>query len=84
MLERFLKGDPKYVSRFLEIWQAAPGGTHRRIRWTYPITWSIPGVGNMRFRGVANPANERDGLTFNEWIPLDADTWVALERLAGD
>lgn len=80
VLQRFLKGDPKYVGRFLEIWRSAPpyGG---KTRWTYPVVWEEPGVGRMRFTAVVSPANESDGLAFNDWMPADAESWEGLGRL---
>ena len=48
-------------------------------RWHYDVTWRHA-QGRMRFRGVVSTANEREGLAFNDWIPLDAETWLALER----
>ena len=83
VLERFLAGDPKFVGRFLKLWQDAPEGATAKIRWTYPIVWHIEGAGDMRFTGVASAANESDGLTFHDWMPLDAGSWEALARLRG-
>jgi transcriptional regulator with XRE-family HTH domain len=81
VLQRFLAGDAKYVQPFLEAWQKAVPRTPK-IRWEYPIVWDDPDVGTLRFRGMVNPASEPDGLAFNDWIPLDAETWAALARLA--
>jgi transcriptional regulator with XRE-family HTH domain len=81
VLTRFLAGDPKYVQPFLKAWQVAVPRTPK-ICWEYPIVWEDPRVGTMRFRGVVNPASEPDGLAFNDWIPLDAATWTALDKLA--
>ena len=80
-LSRFLAGDPKYVARFAELWEAAPESVAVKIRWTYAVVWKIEGVGVMHFRGTASAANESDGLTFHDWIPLDAPTWHALSML---
>ena len=30
---------------------------------------------------MVNPASEPDGLAFNDWIPLDGETWAALVQL---
>ncbi len=35
----------------------------------------------MRFDCFASSANEGDGLSFQDWIPLDAETWNALRLL---
>jgi transcriptional regulator with XRE-family HTH domain len=81
VLERFLSGEPKYVEPFLQAFQEAVPRTPK-IRWEYPVVWNDPDAGVMRFTGMVNPANEPDGLAFNDWVPLDAATWQALERLA--
>ena len=80
VLEHFLQGDPKYVRRFLRLWEATPPTPHK-IRWSYPVVWQEPGIGRLRFDCFVSVANEPDGLAFNDWIPLDADTWVALETI---
>ncbi|HYM16117.1 MAG TPA: helix-turn-helix domain-containing protein [Dehalococcoidia bacterium] len=80
VLQRFLAGDPKYIQPFLKAWQEAEPRTPK-IRWEYPVVWSDPLIGKLRFTGIVNPASEPDGLAFNDWIPLDAATWSAVERL---
>ena len=82
LLGRFMEGDPKYVNRFFELWQStAPRDP--KVRWSYPVVWTEPGVGVLRFEAVVNTASAPDGLAFNDWIPLDAETWEALGILAG-
>ncbi len=83
VLERFLQGDPAYVARFAEIWQAAPDVWQKKARWTYPVVWQQPGVGVMRFEAITTSASDVEGLAFNDWIPLDAATWDALGRMMG-
>lgn len=80
VLKRFVAGDPKHVQEFFRAWQDAEPRTPK-IRWEYPIVWEDPDVGSMRFRGMVNPASEPDGLSFNDWIPLDGETWSALNQL---
>lgn len=80
VLERFMTGDPAYLQLLLRAWQEAVPRTPK-IRWEYPIVWSDPDVGMLRFRCLVNPATEPDGLAFNDWIPLDAQTWNGLHRL---
>jgi transcriptional regulator with XRE-family HTH domain len=80
ILERFFAGDPNRIQPFLHAWQTAVPRTPK-IRWEYPVVWDDPDAGTLRFRGIANPASEPDGLAFNDWIPLDAATWTALEHL---
>jgi transcriptional regulator with XRE-family HTH domain len=80
VLQQFLAGDPKYVRRFLSLWETVQPA-HAKIRWSYPVVWEEPGIGRMRFHCIASSANEADGLSFNDWIPLDAESWAALEAL---
>lgn len=69
-----------YIQPFLRAWQQAEPRTPK-IRWEYPVVWSEPDFGTLRFRGMVNPASEPDGLSFNDWIPLDGETWAALRAL---
>lgn len=80
VIERFLAGEPKYIEPFLNAWQHAEPTTPK-IRWDYPVVWQDPDVGTLRFRGMVGPASEPDGLAINDWIPLDAETWSALNKL---
>ncbi|MEK7247127.1 MAG: helix-turn-helix domain-containing protein [Chloroflexota bacterium] len=80
VLERFLKGDPKYVGRLMELWQETiPRGP--KVRWEYEVHWNEPGIGRMRFLAVVNTASEPDGLAFNDWMPVGAETWKNFEAL---
>ena len=81
VMEHFMKGDPKYVARFLKLWEAAPSTWDKKARWSFPVVWDEPGIGVMRFTSIASPANDPDGLAFNDWIPLDAETWAVLEQV---
>jgi transcriptional regulator with XRE-family HTH domain len=80
VLEHFMKGDPQYVARFLALWNTAEPATPKR-RWTYRIDWRIEGVGDMRFRCFTSTCNEHEGLVFQDWVPMDAESWESLARL---
>ena len=80
MMKRFLEGDPRYVRRFLDLWEVTPARAPKS-RWSYPIVWEEPGLGTLRFQVQVSTCSEPDGLAFNDWIPLDAATWQALETL---
>lgn len=80
ILNRFMAGDPAYLQVLLRAWQDAVPRTPK-IRWEYPVVWSDPDAGMLRFRSIVNPASEPDGLAFNDWIPLDAQTWDGLRHL---
>lgn len=83
VMQRFLEGDPKYVAKFLNVWQNT-SARDPKCRWHYPVVWEEPELGRLQFRVVVNTASEPDGLSFNDWIPLDAATWEALERLRSE
>jgi len=80
VVEVLMRYDPAYFARIMELWERveplAP-----KLRWSYPVVWQHPGAGVMRFICFASSANEPDGLSFNDWIPIDAETWLNLERL---
>lgn len=80
VIERFLQGDPRYVTRFLKLWEEVPARTPE-LRWHYPVVWEQPGVGTMSFDCLVSSANERDGWSFNDWVPFGANSWAALERM---
>ncbi len=80
ILERFMAGDPAYLHVLLQSWQEAVPRTPK-VRWEYPVVWADPDVGALRFRCLVTMASEPDGIAFNDWIPLDAQTWDGLRRL---
>jgi hypothetical protein len=80
VMQRFSRGEPRFVSRFMELWQETPA-RDPKIRWQYPVVWQQPGVGTLTFLGVANTANDPEGLAFQDWIPCDAETWECLAKI---
>ena len=46
-----------------------------------PVVWQGPDVGVHRCEILLTAANEPDGLAFNDWIPVDAATWTALDAV---
>lgn len=82
VIARFMQGEPHYVTRFFELFQATPP-REPKVRWSYPVVWTEPGLGVLRFEAVVSTANEPDGLAFNDWMPLDAATWDRLGKISG-
>jgi transcriptional regulator with XRE-family HTH domain len=80
VMQHFLAGDPRYIKRFLDQWERTPARS-AKIRWTYPIVWGEPGVGLLRFLCFVSAGSEPEGIGFNDWIPLDGETWQALKHL---
>jgi transcriptional regulator with XRE-family HTH domain len=83
VLRHVMKYDQQYIARLGTLWERAEP-TPNKLRWSYPVVWKDPRCGGlvMRFTAFASSANEPDGLGFNDWIPLDGETWAALEKLA--
>ncbi len=83
VLQRFLEGDPRYVTRFVELWDQVPSTSEwdGRMRWSYPVVWDEPGIGVMRFQALVSVINEMHGWAVNDWIPQDAESWQRLEEL---
>ena len=82
-VQHFTDNDPGFLARLLDAWnRAEPLPT--RVRESYRIIWNHQRYGRMCFYCLVTTANERDGLAFNDWIPVDAETWHALDALQRD
>ncbi len=83
VLQRFLDGDPGYVTRLAELWEKTPSARwDRKMRWSYPVVWHDPDAGIIRFECTVTVASHADSTNFNDWIPIGAESWAAFERLA--
>lgn len=80
VLAEFAAGDPAFLQRFLQAFSAAEP-ERPKCRGTYPVVWKDQEFGVMRFLALRTTASEPDGLGFNDWIPLDAETWSVLEQV---
>ena len=77
---RFLQGDPKYIKRFIEAWEKAEPIPHR-TRFHHEVRWLYRGEQPMRFFGITTIADIWNELSWNDWIPADAETWQALKQI---
>lgn len=82
VIAHFTGHGPEFLARLLSAWGRAKP-TSPKVRWTYNISWNHPQQGKMRFHALVSTANEGEGLAFNDWAPLDGETWSALGRLVG-
>jgi transcriptional regulator with XRE-family HTH domain len=80
VMQRFVLGDPRYVRRFMELWQETQPRAPK-VRWSYPVIWQEPDIGIVRFQSFVSTANEPDGLAFNDWVPMDASSWECLTEI---
>ena len=73
--------DSSYLVRILQIW-AETESVPRIRRWFYPIVWRDDELGLLTLQGMAHTGDDPETLvSFNDWIPTDAPTWSALERV---
>lgn len=82
VLDSLAGGDSSYyLLRVLKIWaEARPIPPVRR--WFYPIVWRDDELGLLTFQGVVHTGDDPETLvSFNDWIPTDAATWSAFERV---
>jgi transcriptional regulator with XRE-family HTH domain len=79
---QFASGDAAFLRRLINTWQKT-SPMEPKCRWTVPIVWSDEEFGEMRFTSVINTASEPDGLSFQDWVPIDAASWDVLERVKG-
>lgn len=80
VMAQFMAGDPKLVARAFHLFETVPP-QYPKIRSSYNVNWDHEKVGVLRFEVLMTTANDLDGFTFQEYIPIDAATWERLERL---
>lgn len=80
LIKDFMAGDPKYVKRFLDLWERTEP-RQPKIRFHYPVHWRHDLVGELRFLGIQSSANIWEALGWHDWIPADAQTWERLSAL---
>ncbi|MEO8457117.1 MAG: helix-turn-helix domain-containing protein [Chloroflexota bacterium] len=80
VMQLMSQGGPGYVARFLELWDdTLPNDP--KVRLTFPAVFKLPEVGKLSFHCLVTTCSESEGLSFNDWIPIDAETWRGLEIL---
>ena len=79
-MEATAGGDPDQLKVLLKIWQKAKPAPSR-VQWDMPLIWRDPEFGEMRFIDTVSVASEPDVLRFQDWHPMDAETWRVLERV---
>lgn len=79
-MARFLSGDPQLIKRVMGIWEKAPPIPHR-TRHQYEVRWLYRGDLLLRFLGVLTIADLWNEVSWNEWIPADAETSARLAEI---
>jgi transcriptional regulator with XRE-family HTH domain len=80
VIAQFLNGDPVFLARLFKIWNETPP-RKAKVRSSYKVEWEHRDAGLRRFHCIITNASYPDALSFNDWIPIDADTWHAINRL---
>lgn len=79
LLEPFRDHDARFLERTQAAWKRAKPVTPK-VRWEYQVQWRVLRGSTIRFNAFVSPANERDGLVFNDWIPVDTESWRRLQN----
>lgn len=79
LLEPFRDHDARFLERTQAAWKRAKP-VAPKVRWDYHVQWRAVRAGTIRFHAFVSPANERDGLVFNDWIPVDTESWRRLQN----
>lgn len=80
-VQHLADGDPGELRRLLDAWEKARPIPHR-TRHQYRVVWRYRGAGpTIRFIGVHTVCDIWNELSWQEWIPADAESWIALASL---
>jgi hypothetical protein len=83
VLTAYAENDPAAIPQLIRAWESTPPAPGK-VRWSYPLTWREPGIGDIAFLSLVSIASEPDALSFNDWIPLDPESHARLAQvLAG-
>lgn len=82
-LARFFEGDPATVQRMLRLWDKAPPLVHK-ARHMYRVRWLYKEKVSLRFLGTTTIADLWNELSWNDWLPEDAETWQRLAEIVRD
>lgn len=78
--QRFLKGDPAYITRLLMLWEKAEPVPHT-TRMTYPVRWRHESGTLLSFTATMHVADVWQELSWHDWIPDDAETLALLRTV---
>ena len=77
--QRFLQGDPAYVTRMLGLWESTEPVPHT-TRMIHPVRWRHTSGQLMSFTSTVTVADVWQAFFWVDWVPEDAET-VSLLRL---
>lgn len=71
--QRFLQGDPAYVTRMLKLWGTAEPVPHT-TRMRHPVRWRHESGQLMRFTATMTVADVWQAFFWMDWVPDDPET----------
>jgi transcriptional regulator with XRE-family HTH domain len=80
VLTAYAANDPAAIPQLISAWDSTPAQAGK-VRWSYPLVWREPDIGDIQFLSLVSIASEPDALSFNDWIPLDAASHVRLAQV---
>ena len=83
VLTAYAENDPAAIPQLIRAWESTPPQAGK-ARWSYPLTWREPGVGDIVFLSLVSIASEPDALSFNDWIPLDPISHARLAQVLSE
>lgn len=78
-VQRFLQGDPAYITRMLKLWEPAQPVEHT-TRMRCPVVWRHQSGALLRFTMVMHVADVYNVLAWHDLIPQDAATLAHFAR----
>jgi transcriptional regulator with XRE-family HTH domain len=82
VMDKLSEGNPRLFARIGALWQQAEPIPHRS-RHIYHVSWRHRGETPMRFVCSTSIADLWNELSWNEWVPADAESWSALKHILG-
>lgn len=76
----YAQNDPSAIAPLFALWERT-SPMPAKVRWNYPVVWNDSEFGEIRFLGTVTNASEMSALSFNDWIPLDAESHRRLEAV---
>lgn len=78
--QRFLQGDPVYITRLLKLWESIEP-VDITTRMAYPVRWRAESGELLSFAATMHVAEVWQELSWHDWIPADGATQAALREL---
>ena len=65
VLTAYAANDPAAIPQLISAWDSTPAQAGK-VRWSYPLVWREPDIGDIQFLSLVSIASEPDALSFND------------------